>query len=44
MSFAGVALAVYDEVTLAVAGTPRGARARESARGLNTSLFHDSSR
>ncbi|MGW5679885.1 type I-E CRISPR-associated protein Cse1/CasA [Streptomyces sp. NPDC003860] len=44
MSFARLALAVYDEVTLPVAGTPRGARARENARGLITSLLDDSSR
>nr|WSZ99236.1 type I-E CRISPR-associated protein Cse1/CasA [Streptomyces sp. NBC_00857] len=37
--FAKVALDVYDEVTLPVAYSPRGAKARENARGLVASLL-----
>lgn len=38
-SFGRIALQIYDEVTRPVAGTPRGAKAREGARGLVRSLL-----
>jgi CRISPR system Cascade subunit CasA len=41
--FAKAALDVYDEVTLPVAGSPRGAKARENARGLVASLLSSGS-
>lgn len=37
--FGRLALDVYDEVTLSVASSPRGAKARENARGLIASLL-----
>ncbi|MFD7506191.1 type I-E CRISPR-associated protein Cse1/CasA [Streptomyces sp. NPDC059850] len=38
-TFGRLALRVYDDVTRPVAGTPRGAKAREDARGLVRSLL-----
>ncbi|AXI79815.1 type I-E CRISPR-associated protein Cse1/CasA [Peterkaempfera bronchialis] len=38
-SFGRLALEIYDEVTRPVASTPRGAKAREGARGLVRSLL-----
>ncbi|MET8183344.1 type I-E CRISPR-associated protein Cse1/CasA [Streptomyces sp. NPDC005336] len=38
-SFGRLALRIYDEVTRPVAGTPRGAKAREGARGLVRGLL-----
>ncbi len=43
-SFGRIALRIYDEVTRPVAGSPRGAKARESARGLVRSLLDDPTR
>jgi CRISPR system Cascade subunit CasA len=37
--FGRIALREYDAVTLPVAATPRGAKAREEARGLVRSLL-----
>ena len=39
--FGRVALSVFDDVTASVAAEPRGARARENARGLVRSLLAD---
>ncbi|MGV9314918.1 type I-E CRISPR-associated protein Cse1/CasA [Streptomyces sp. NPDC003691] len=39
VSFARLALAAFDEATRSAAASPRGARARENARGLITSLL-----
>ncbi|AUH40559.1 type I-E CRISPR-associated protein Cse1/CasA [Streptomyces sp. CMB-StM0423] len=38
-TFGRIALTTYDEITRPVASTPRGAKARESARGLVRSLL-----
>ncbi|WP_307866115.1 type I-E CRISPR-associated protein Cse1/CasA [Streptomyces smyrnaeus] len=44
-AFGRIALSVYDEVTASVAAQPRGAKARESARGLvRTLLVHERGR
>ncbi|MEU6312035.1 type I-E CRISPR-associated protein Cse1/CasA [Streptomyces sp. NPDC047014] len=38
-AFGGIALSVFDDLTAAIASEPRGARARESSRGLVRSLL-----